>query len=1640
MLPRTWVCLATAVVAFSHTAAADGPPRALHDATVVTDGELVRGAEATVFVAVTGAVSLTESDPVAGAEVEVAVAPTAAPEASGTAVSAATSTSVSARPATTGAAATAPPTRATPARPGARLLARGRTGADGTAVLRFRVPPIDPGPHRLLVTTRSRLGSDVTERAIEVSDALHLHLRTDRAVYRPGQTIQWRVTAVSAADAHPAAGEQVDIAVRDPRDTTIWRGRQTVPPSGMIAGDIPLADDLLTGSYELSAAVRGVSETERVAVREFRLPAFELHIERPQDGPLEPGSPLTGRVTARYRYGEPVQGDVEVELELVGAAADRARDRRAAADGRDDVIRGRLDAAGGFAFTAPVPAGADGNGSLELRAAVVDGAGRRERAALPVALGGDDDLRVALVPERRELTRGALHWFTAVTTDGAGHLVPARVQIRAGGRRIPLDSPGAVRVALRAPDADAWKLRVSAVGARGDAAAQSLALELGRGPVLRLRDAVVAAGRAVVVTGTWRGARGPVLATLLRGSAPIATATARIDAHGELRAELVPPTGAFGLVTVRLVELGWDRARGASDRAIESLDAYLRPAELAVSIAAETRHRPGQRAELDVSVRDAAGRAVPGAALAASVVDERVLALGEPRPDLTDALRRLDRVEDAAELGLAFADLLRATAATGPDADRESAPRDAAALRAILEALPPALRRPDLTVPAEARWRRESERIERALEPALARLTAARGAIGAPDADGRWQYGRQLWQLLVEAGWRPADRTTPWREPMTWAYALQVDPAFGFERMAPRVADARLERLELALRGARAVARPILLRRGTAGLRDLVARGALAERLVADPWGTAFRVERGGDADGAGAHLPRPRRTVDLVSAGPDRVFGTRDDRRREDVFERIDVGGMGAGTIGYGEGTGAGGFGSARSAQVQVLTGEEPALRQRFDETVLWRVGVPTGAGGAARLSVPLGDSITGWKVAVEALTATGASGSAEARLETFLPLHLDAELPPRLAVGDRYRVPIAVANHSGRARRMQITAALGGALRRSSAAREIELAAGATGVVHVDAEAVRAGSGSVRLALLADGRAVDQVERAIAIDPPGELVRALETGDVVDGAARLHFEVPAAAAAAPASPGGLVRLFRGAADQARDGLDGMLEEPHGCFEQTSSTTYPDLLVLRLLPDGPRTSAARARARGMVGRGYQRLLSYEVKGGGFSWFGESPANQVLTAYGLMEFVDMARVYPVDPAVIARTRAWLLGKQLADGSWRPDRGSMETVARLETPLETTAFIAWALAESGARGRGIDRALAHLRAHRTALARSPYLLALWAAAESARPGRTSPALPLLLAAAEASAGGGLRFRAAGTTLLHASGQSADVQVTALAATALARAGRTSETRRALDWLWRSRSPSYGWGTTHSTVLALRAAALAAPPAPTSGILRARLDGRPIGSIDLASIDVPSLRLPAALAPGRHELVLDGHAPGLLRADLRVSWRERRAPAARGAGLAVALDAPSAPIPLGGRASLTASIENLTAAPVAMPMAVLPIPPGFSADPSAIAALEHTAGVSRVEDRGDSLAVYLVDLAPRARVELAYRLDANAECTVLLRPATAYAFYSPELRGRSSSGQLRVSRAAAPRVSRAFRAATNRDERARRLDAR
>ena len=75
--------------------------------------------------------------------------------------------------------------------------------------------------------------------------------------------------------------------------------------------------------------------------------------------------------------------------------------------------------------------------------------------------------------------------------------------------------------------------------------------------------------------------------------------------------------------------------------------------------------------------------------------------------------------------------------------------------------------------------------------------------------------------------------------------------------------------------------------------------------------------------------------------------------------------------------------------------------------------------------------------------------------------------------------------------------------------------------------------------------------------------------------------------------------------------GLERLLREPNGCFEQTSTSNYPNLLILDYLRESDQSRPEiERRARDLLAPGYQKLTSFEClntgknKREGYEWFG----------------------------------------------------------------------------------------------------------------------------------------------------------------------------------------------------------------------------------------------------------------------------------------------------------------------------------------------------------------------------------------------------------------------------------------------------
>jgi hypothetical protein len=240
-------------------------------------------------------------------------------------------------------------------------------------------------------------------------------------------------------------------------------------------------------------------------------------------------------------------------------------------------------------------------------------------------------------------------------------------------------------------------------------------------------------------------------------------------------------------------------------------------------------------------------------------------------------------------------------------------------------------------------------------------------------------------------------------------------------------------------------------------------------------------------------------------------------------------------------------------------------------------------------------------------------------------------------------------------------------------------------------------------------------------------------------------------------------------------------------------------------------------RARTLLNSGYAKLTDFECKDPaqqakrrGYEWFGQTaPPHEALTAYGLLQFMDMKRVgHPVDEAMLERTKAYLLGQRDGRGGFKRNPRALDSFGRAPDHI-TSAYIVWALTEAKVTDN-LDTELNALR-DRAKDSKDPYFVSLVGLGHLNR-GKSDEGLSLLKAVRAAQQADG-RVTGATTSITGSGGRDLDIETTALATLAWLRANRPADfndnVKRAAEWVGKQRGGFGGFGSTQSTILALKA---------------------------------------------------------------------------------------------------------------------------------------------------------------------------------------------------------------------------------------
>jgi hypothetical protein len=234
-----------------------------------------------------------------------------------------------------------------------------------------------------------------------------------------------------------------------------------------------------------------------------------------------------------------------------------------------------------------------------------------------------------------------------------------------------------------------------------------------------------------------------------------------------------------------------------------------------------------------------------------------------------------------------------------------------------------------------------------------------------------------------------------------------------------------------------------------------------------------------------------------------------------------------------------------------------------------------------------------------------------------------------------------------------------------------------------------------------------------------------------------------------------------------------------------------------------------------LVARGYQKLTSFECTNQtkhakeGYEWFGgTAPAHEALTAYGLLQFRDMARVQDVDPQMLERTKQYLLSQRDGKGGFKRNLRALDTFGRAPDDI-TNAYIIWALTEGG-KDDDVSVELSALRKQAES-SKDPYFLSLVANSLINRD-QTADAILLLKKVAEAQKADG-HLDAERTSITGSGGRDLQIETTALGVLGWLKANNPGEfnasVQKAVKWIGQQRGGYGGFGSTQSTILALKA---------------------------------------------------------------------------------------------------------------------------------------------------------------------------------------------------------------------------------------
>lgn len=690
--------------------------------------------------------------------------------------------------------------------------------------------------------------------------------------------------------------------------------------------------------------------------------------------------------------------------------------------------------------------------------------------------------------------------------------------------------------------------------------------------------------------------------------------------------------------------------------------------------------------------------------------------------------------------------------------------------------------------------------------------------------------------------------------------------------------------------------------------------------------------------------------------------------------------------------------------------------VRSDFRDTVHWEPSVRTDKWGNAEVRFYMSDAVTSFRVTAEGV-AGGFAGHGEQSLVSTLPVSIATKLPPAVSAGDRLMLPVTVKNTRSEDIDVDISSAFGPLLVASeTTGGRIQVAGDDSDTFWIPLD-VSQGSDTASITLQAEGGGLtDTVEHNLLVVPAG-FPRSWSAAGELTKTSEQHVRI---GETVPHSLTASVTWHPSTVSTLITGMEGLIRTPGGCFEQTSSTNWPNVMILKYLETHDGDPRLRMKSSQALDAGYAKLTGYQVGAGGFETWGSGPGKEALSAFGLLQFADMKQVYGVKQDVLDRDATYLLGQRDGSGGYRKTGESAHGYGSAP-PEILDAFITWSLVATGHADQ-LKTEVAH-QAKMARTSRDPYVLALATRTLVHTQHAGANAALDKLVALQAADGS---FPGAKSSITRSYEANLVVESTALAALAIMESGRHRQAADAsAKWLVENRQGAGTWGATQATALALAALTKHAEvnTAPrSSGTLWVEVNGKRVGTIDYTADQTEPLVIDGwedALKQGDNQIVLR-HAGGEpLPFTVDVSWTALNPASTPGAELALTTALDKDELRMGETTRLTATVQNQAGRIVPSPIARIGLPAGLEAQTWQLEQLQERGEIAFFETRPREVTIYWDGLHDGDSHEVELDLVAFVPGAFTGPASSAYPYYNDDEKAWDAGLQVAIGRASGAR---------------------